>query len=378
MNAVLHENDFNEKNACYYRARKLPPAAMSTFAKKIIDWQKSAGRHHLPWQNTRDPYRIWLSEVMLQQTQVGAVMRYFEQFIARFPTIAALAAAPLDEVMPLWAGLGYYARARNLHNGAQQIMAEHAGVFPKKFDDIYALSGIGRSTAAAISAFAFGERRAILDGNVKRVIARHFCVEGDLKSKSVEDRLWLIAEANLPRTEIESYTQGMMDMGAIVCKRNKPSCLICPVKKTCIAFKEGRIAELPHKARRRETPHRQTRMLVFICEGEVMLEKRPPTGIWGGLWSLPELSVEADMLKVLHVRYGFASCTMREMPRENHGFTHFSLAIFPIEITLVKRPLRAMQPALVWVNLDDAMDAAIPAPVKRILKTVKSDHAIKR
>ena len=351
---------------------------MSTFARKIIAWQKRDGRHDLPWQNTRDPYHIWLSEVMLQQTQVGAVVPYFERFLARFPSIAALAAAPLDEVMPLWAGLGYYARARNLHRGAQQIMAEHAGVFPKKFDAIHALSGIGRSTAAAISAFAFGEKRAILDGNVKRVFARHFCVEGDLKSGSVEDRLWLLAEAHLPRTEIESYTQGMMDLGATVCKRNQPSCLICPVKKTCIAFQQGRIAELPGKTMRREIPHRQTRMLVFICEGEVLLEKRPPTGIWGGLWSLPELSVEADILKVLHVRYGFTFRTMREMPRVDHGFTHFSLTIFPIEITQVKKPLRAMQPGLIWLNLDDALHAAIPAPVKRILKTVKSDHAIKR
>jgi A/G-specific adenine glycosylase len=346
---------------------------MSAFAKKIIVWQKNEGRHDLPWQNTRDPYRIWLSEVMLQQTQVAAVVPYYERFLVRFPDFATLAAASLDEVMPFWAGLGYYARARNLHRGAQQIMAVHGGVFPKEFDAIHSLSGIGRSTAAAISAFAFGERRAILDGNVKRVFARHFCVEGDVKSKSVEEQLWLLAEAQLPRTEIESYTQGLMDLGATLCKRSRPDCQHCPVKKSCVALEQGKVEMLPGKSKTRELPHRQTRMLVIISSGEVLLEKRPPAGIWGGLWSLPELPVDADMFKTLQARYGLKSRASREMPQVNHSFTHFSLAIFPIEITPAKIPLRAMQPGLIWLNLDDAVNAAIPAPVKRILKSVCSN-----
>ena len=350
---------------------------MSAFARKIIAWQKKAGRHDLPWQNTRDPYRIWLSEVMLQQTQVAAVIPYYERFLSRFPDVASLAAASLDEVMPIWAGLGYYARARNLHLGAQQIMTLHAGVFPKDFGAIHALSGIGRSTAGAISVFAFGEKRAILDGNVKRVFARHFGVEGDIKTKSVEDGLWSIAEANLPRVDIESYTQGLMDLGATVCKRTKPACLLCPVHKSCVAFAQGRVEALPGKTKKREIPHRQTRMLVIIYAGEVLLEKRPPTGIWGGLWSLPELPLDADIAKSLQSRYRLTSRTMREMPQVGHGFTHFSLTIFPTEITPAKFALRAMEPGLMWVNVDDAMDAAIAAPVKRILESVRKAHSIK-
>ncbi len=350
---------------------------MSAFARKIIIWQKNAGRHDLPWQNTRDPYRIWLSEVMLQQTQVAAVIPYYERFLSRFPDVASLAAASLDEVMPFWAGLGYYARARNLHRGAQQIMTLHGGIFPEQFEAINALSGIGRSTAGAISAFAFGEKRAILDGNVKRVFARHFGVEGDVKNKPVTDRLWLIAGDNLPRADIESYTQGLMDLGATVCKRSKPACLLCPVRKSCVALQQGRVEELPVRAGKREIPHRQTRMLVIIYAGEVLLEKRPPTGIWGGLWSLPELPLDADILTVLQSRYRLTSRTMREMPRVDHGFTHFSLTIFPTEINPAKFALRAMEPGLIWVNVDDAMDAAIPAPVKRILKSVKAAHSTK-
>jgi A/G-specific adenine glycosylase len=341
---------------------------MNSFAKKIIQWQKREGRHDLPWQNTRDPYRIWLSEVMLQQTQVLAVVPYYERFLVRFPDIDSLASASMDEVMPFWAGLGYYARARNLHRGAQQIMALHGGFFPKEFDAIHALSGIGRSTAAAISAFAFGQKRAILDGNVKRVFARHFCVEGDVKSKSVEDQLWLLAEAQLPRAEIESYTQGLMDLGATLCKRNRPDCILCPVQKSCVALKLGRVEMLPEKSKLREKPHRQTRMLVIVSSGEVLLEKRPPTGIWGGLWSLPELPLDVDISKTLRLRYAITGGASREMSQIEHGFTHFSLTIFPIEITPAKIPLRAMEPGSMWLNLDDAMNAAIPAPVKRILK----------
>ena len=351
---------------------------MSAFARKVIVWQKAQGRHDLPWQNTRDAYRIWLSEVMLQQTQVAAVVPYYERFLARFPDIATLAVASLDDVMPFWAGLGYYARARNLHRAAQQIVAMHGGIFPRAFEDILALSGIGRSTAAAISAFAFGDKRAILDGNVKRVFARHFCVEGDVKHKPVEDQLWQIAESQLPRADIESYTQGLMDLGATVCRRRQPSCPECPVRKSCIALKRGRVEALPERSLRREIPYRQTRMLVVILAGEVLLEKRPPTGIWGGLWSLPELPVEADIFTALQIRYGIVDRTTREMSRVDHGFTHFSLAIFPVEIIPAKSSLHAMEPGLIWLSLADAINAAIPAPVKRILESVKSPHPIKR
>ena len=351
---------------------------MSTFAKKLIVWQKCNGRHDLPWQNTRDAYRIWLSEVMLQQTQVLVVIPYYERFLSRFPDVATLASASLDEVMPFWAGLGYYARARNLHRGAQQIMSLHGGDFPKEFEAIHALSGIGRSTAAAVSAFAFGRRRAILDGNVKRVFARHFGIDGDVKTKRVEDLLWHTAEAQLPRTDIEAYTQGLMDLGATVCKRSKPACPICPVARSCRALGEGRLDELPGRSQKREIPRRQTRMLVIIANGEVLLERRPPVGIWGGLWSFPELGLDTDILAATDLRLGLSAKTVREMPTVEHGFTHFALTIFPVEITLVKKPVHAMEPGFIWLDLDDAMGAAIPAPVKRILESAKSAQAIKR
>jgi len=341
---------------------------MSVFAKKIIAWQIRDGRHGLPWQGTTDPYRIWLSEIMLQQTQVATVIPYYERFLKNFPDIQALAAAPADDLMQHWAGLGYYARARNLHAAAKLIADVHGGVFPREFDAIYALPGIGKSTAAAISAFAFGQRCAILDGNVKRAFARHFGIEGDVKSKQVEDKLWTVAHDQLPRTGIESYTQGLMDLGATVCTRAQPSCMLCPVQKTCVAFNKGLIDQLPGRSAKREMPHRQTRMLVIIHNGEVLLEKRPPAGIWGGLWCLPELPVEQDIFDVLHKRYGLKGRTVRALDRMEHGFTHYSLSIFPTEIAVTGSDTRAMEPGLMWINLEDAPGAAIPAPVKRILR----------
>jgi A/G-specific adenine glycosylase len=268
----------------------------------------------------------------------------------------------------LWAGLGYYARARNLHRAARQIVELHQGVFPASFEAILALPGIGRSTAAAISAFAFSERRAILDGNVKRVFARHFGVYGNVNSRPVEDALWLIAEKRLPAVEIETYTQGLMDLGSTVCTRTQPSCLLCPVGKSCVAFSSGRIEELPEKAQKRQTPHRQTRMLVIVSHGQVLLEKRPPTGIWGGLWSLPELPVEQEVFEVLHKRYALKGRTVRVLDRVEHGFSHYSLSIFPVEIAVTGTENRAMEPGLMWVNLADVTGAALPAPVKRILR----------
>lgn len=341
---------------------------MSAFARKIIAWQKREGRHHLPWQDTRDPYRIWLSEIMLQQTQVSAVMPYYERFISAFPDLPALAGAAIDDVMQLWAGLGYYARARNLHRAARMIVECHDGVFPIDFEAILALPGVGRSTAAAISAFAFGKRRPILDGNVKRVFSRHFGVDGDIKSKPVENTLWMMAEKKMPGSGIESYTQGLMDLGAAVCTRTQPTCLLCPVRRTCVAFNQGRIDELPAKRKTRETPHRQTRMLVILSHGNVLLERRPPTGIWGGLWCLPELPVEQDLFEVLHARYALKGRTVRELERVEHGFTHYSLSIFPVEIAITGKVVRAMDTGVMWIKLEDALGAALPAPVKRILR----------
>ena len=341
---------------------------MIAFARKVIAWQLREGRHDLPWQGGRDPYRIWVSEIMLQQTQVAAVIPYFLRFMEKFYDVASLASAPDDDVMRLWAGLGYYARARNLHRAAQQIVEIHGGVFPRDFAAILALPGIGRSTAAAISAFAFGARDAILDGNVKRVFARQFGVEGDVRAKLVEEKLWSLAEQKLPRTKIEIYTQGLMDLGATICTRTQPVCLLCPVRAGCVAFNEGRVEELPERSAKRETPHRQTRMLVLISGGEVLLEKRPPRGIWGGLWCLPELPVEDDVFTVLHQRYGLKGRVVQELVRVEHGFTHYSLSIFPLEIAVRLAGPNTLKPGFMWVNLEEAESAAIPAPVKRILR----------
>ncbi len=349
--------------------------AMAKFAQQVIHWQTRSGRHDLPWQNTRDPYRIWVSEIMLQQTQVSAVIGYYEKFMQRFPDIATLAAASTDDVMQYWAGLGYYARARNLHRAAQIVEADFAGEFPRQYDEVWALPGIGRSTAAAICAFAYGEPRAILDGNVKRVFARHFGVDGDVRSKAIEDAMWEIADREVPKKDIESYTQGLMDLGATLCTRSSPSCLLCPLRTTCVAFNDGRVAELPGRSPKKETPHRQTRMLVMLSASEVLIERRPPTGIWGGLWSLPEVALEDDAMAIAKSKYKISMTKGRRprpLPEVEHGFTHYSLTIYPVELAVAKRQTALEEPGRLWLNLADAEGAALPAPVKKILRALKN------
>ena len=345
---------------------------MTNFSTHIIRWQRRSGRHSLPWQNTRDPYRVWLSEIMLQQTQVATVIPYYERFLLRFPHITALAIADADAVMQHWAGLGYYARARNLQRAAQQIVEKHGGEFPRNFDDVHALPGIGRSTAAAICAFSFGTRGAILDGNVKRVFARHFGVEGDVKSKPVEDKLWGIAHNVLPEKDIEAYTQGLMDLGASLCARREPACLLCPLNASCVAHATGRTAELPGRGRKRELPQRETQMLILIADGKVLLEKRPPTGIWGGLWSLPEAAIGTDVMTIATSRYGVTSGAAKHGTKLVHGFTHYSLTIHPVEIAVSKRALVAMEPGAMWLDFSVALEAALPAPVKKLLTAIVS------
>ena len=307
-----------------------------SFAAKLIGWQRQHGRRNLPWQNTRDPYRIWLSEVMLQQTQVSAVIPYYERFLARYPTVAALAAASEDEVLRLWSGLGYYARGRNLHKAAVEI-SRHG--FPKTAETIAELPGVGRSTAAAIAVFAYGERAAILDGNVKRVLSRVY--------GAGEAQLWKLAERLLPKVGIEAYTQGLMDLGATVCKRI-PDCVTCPVKAGCVARKTGRIGELPAPRARKVLPWRKASWFVFLHQGKILLERRPSPGIWGGLWCFPERRPAGCRIK-------------RKLPPIEHGFTHFRLRIQPL--------LCAGTPEKVglWMALDDARRAAIPTPVRNLL-----------
>ena len=336
------------------------------FAPRLIAWQQQFGRHTLPWQGTTDPYRIWLSEIMLQQTQVDSVIPYYQRFLARFPDLNALAAATEEEVLGLWSGLGYYSRARNLHAAACKIVHEHGGRFPRDIPTIQSLPGIGRSTAAAIAAFSYQARCAILDGNVKRVLTRVFGIEGWPGEKAVETRLWGLAESLLPSSDIHSYTQGLMDLGATVCTRGRASCGVCPFENDCVANRTGRQRELPAARPKRNMPERAVTMLVVVRAGEVLLEKRPPTGIWGGLWSFPEGSEDANPEKMA-VRLGFEVATCQELDGFTHTFTHFRLFIRPWLVS-VRRITQVMEPGSVWLSLDELEGAALPTPVRRILQ----------
>jgi len=312
-----------------------------SFAGKLIRWQRRHGRHGLPWQGTRDPYRIWLSEVMLQQTQVATVIPYYEKFTRKYPGVEALAAATEDEVLQLWSGLGYYARGRNLRKAAQEIQRNG---FPRAAEKIAELPGVGRSTAAAIAVFAFGERAAILDGNVKRVLARSF---------GAEDDLWPLAERLLPKRDIRVYTQALMDLGATVCTRI-PQCGACPVRPGCVARKTGRIGELPAARPRKALPLKRATWFIFMYQRKILLERRPSPGIWGGLWCFPEKADRA-----------FPVRSRRKLAPIDHGFTHFRLQIQPVLCEV-----RSASGAL-WVDLDDAVRAAVPAPVKVLLQELQ-------
>jgi A/G-specific adenine glycosylase len=343
-----------------------------SFADRVIRWQQSHGRRDLPWQGTRDAYRIWVSEIMLQQTQVAAVIPYYTRFLQRFPDVVALASSPSPDVMAAWAGLGYYSRARNLHQCAQSVVERYEGRFPTTVDALSGLPGIGRSTAAAIAAFAFGERAAILDGNVKRVFARHFGVEGYPGATAVERRLWSIAEHELPASGIESYTQGLMDLGATLCARARPRCGDCPVAVTCVAKAQGRTAELPAPRPARARPVRHaTVVIVRDDRGALLLETRPPTGIWGGLVSLPEFDAEADdeqLKSAIAERYALQVDLNERLPELRHEFSHYSLVMHP-RVAAVRRALGAASSASQWLEPGALQDAALPAPVKRLLRT---------
>jgi len=342
------------------------------FAARIVHWQHAHGRSGLPWQGTRDPYAIWLSEVMLQQTQVATVIPYYERFVARFPGVRSLAAASIEDVLPLWSGLGYYARARNLHRAACDVMARFGGVFPARFEDLVTLPGIGRSTAAAIAAFASGARHAILDGNVKRVLARHAGIGGDPASTEVLSRLWVVAEARTPHTEVEAYTQGMMDLGADLCSARRPACLACPAADDCVARIEGRIEELPGKRVLAARKRRRIGMLVVLSHAEVLLEKRPASGIWGGLWSLPECSADDEPLAALARDWGLEAEAASAMQPFEHAFTHFTLEVAPWRLQVGRAGNAAFERPATWLALADIEGAALPSPVRRLLAAVRA------
>ena len=343
------------------------------FSGALIEWQKRHGRHDLPWQKTDDPYRIWISEIMLQQTQVATVLPYYARFLERFPNVHSLSAASLEEVLAMWSGLGYYPRARNLHKSAQIIVAHHAGLVPTDPAELQKLPGIGRSTAAAISVFATGRGgplAAILDGNAIRVFCRVFGVEGYATDKKVRDRLWHLAELLLPENEIKAYTQGLMDLGAAICVRSRPKCHICPLAMNCVAHSEGREKELPAKGKTRVLPEKETTMLILVHRSRVLLQKRPLSGIWGGLLSLPEVAADSKALREVALRFGTIAQT-QPLLAFTHTFTHLKLRVSPVLIILSKlkeHHFGEMDGEYLWYELADVQNAPLPSPVRKLLE----------
>ena len=329
---------------------------LSNFAKRLLAWYANNGRKDLPWQRSCDPCAIWVSEIMLQQTQVATVIPYFERFIERFPNISTLAQAPIDEVLHLWTGLGYYARARNLHKAAQLIESEHHGQFPQTIEQAVELPGIGLSTAGAVLSFAFGQAHSILDGNVKRVLCRHRAIEGWPGKTKINNDLWALARELTPEDQAAQYNQAIMDLGATVCRRSKPECHACPVRSDCIAYDQKAIARYPTPKPKTIKPVRQTYMLITVNEHrEVLLERRPPTGIWGGLWCFPE----ADALEHLTVA--------QRLPGFRHTFSHYHLDIAPVIIENTTHE-RIEEPGQTqWCNPASLPAVGYAAPVKKLL-----------
>ncbi|MGE5624666.1 MAG: A/G-specific adenine glycosylase [Bacillota bacterium] len=350
--------------------RTRPAARSRRFAGRLLAWARRHGRHDLPWQRRRTPYRVWVSEIMLQQTQVAAVVPYYRRFLERFPDVHALADAPLDEVLHLWTGLGYYARARNLQKAAQAVRDRHDGRFPRDFEAVAALPGIGRSTAGAILALSSGQRHPILDGNVKRVLARHGAVQGWPGEKKVEAKLWALAESLTPEQRVADYTQAIMDLGATVCTRSRPRCGECPVSADCRAHALGREARYPAARPKKTLPVKRTRMLLVRQEDTVLLERRPPAGLWGGLWGFPEIAHDADPFAWCRARFGATPRVVRSWPRLRHSFSHFHLDIEPVELSLPAAA--AVQDAgdSRWQTVGALPRLGLAAPVKRLLDTL--------
>ena len=345
------------------------PAVKPAFATRVVAWQREHGRHDLPWQKTRDAYRIWLSEVMLQQTQVSTVLPYYARFVDEFPSVGALASAPIGRVLELWSGLGYYRRAHHLHAAAQDVVARFGGRFPADAATLATLPGVGRSTAAAIAAFSSGERGAILDGNVRRVLARHRGVEGWPGDAHVEAALWREAERLLPQSsaQIAAYTQGMMDLGATVCTRAKPRCEACPVKADCVGRLTGRVHALPAPRPRKARPRRTVVVLLIEHEDRVLLERRPPTGVWPGLLALPEIGVDADVRAAIAQRFGIEAAVVERLSPITHAFTHFVLEMRPLRVRIDAWPAHAAAPSLEWRARSAGLALAVPAPIRRLL-----------
>lgn len=346
---------------------------MNGFADALLAWFDRHGRHDLPWQlstrqGSRDAYRVWLSEVMLQQTQVATVVPYFERFIEALPTLPSLAAATEDTVLALWSGLGYYRRARFLHRAAQLCVEQHGGELPRDFDALLALPGIGRSTAGAILAQAYGMRFAILDGNVKRVLTRYHGIHGHASESAVDKQLWLHAEAHTPAERVADYTQAIMDLGATVCTRSRPRCDACPLREGCVAWREQLTALLPSAKPGKALPTRETLMLILRdTRGRVLLERRGPQGVWSGLWSLPE-AADSDAAWRLARHYARID-DAQELTSFVHTFSHYRLKIEPLlfDQATVENAI-ADNPSVRWCDVADLASLGLPTPVRNLLR----------
>jgi A/G-specific adenine glycosylase len=355
----------------------------NTFASELLAWHARAGRHDLPWQHQRTPYRVWVSEVMLQQTQVGTVIPYFERFTARFPDVRVLADAPVDEVLHLWSGLGYYARARNLQRAAQVIRDEHAGEFPTDFESVAALPGVGRSTAGAILALACDQSHPILDGNVRRVLARVFALPGRSGDKVLEAQLWQQAAQLTPQQDVARYTQAIMDLGATVCTRANPVCQQCPFEHRCQAHALGRPQDFPTARKSRARPEREVWMLLARRDdGAVRLVQRPASGIWGGLWSPPEYASQQEVERAVGQGTDASASALQPLDELRHAFTHFDLVIRPLRLDVAaSTDMRALlfyahgvadSPAKsMWYNPDRPEAIGLPAPVTQLIHNLR-------
>lgn len=349
-----------------------------TFADKILTWFDRHGRHHLPWQEGITPYRVWISEIMLQQTQVATVIPYFQRFMASFPDVETLAAAPLDEVLHHWSGLGYYTRAKNLHRAAQQVVNDFGGQFPADVETLSSLPGIGRSTAGAIIAIAHKKRAVILDGNVKRVLARHEAIEGWPGKTAVQEQLWDVAEAYTPAKRTNAYTQAMMDLGATLCTRSKPRCGDCPVQSTCQAHRQGRETAYPGKKPKKELPVKSTRMLVISHGEELLLQQRPLTGIWPGLWGFVEIPLAADIDQACR-QLGLARFQRADLGGFRHTFSHYHLEISIEHIRVAKKPAAVMEDRQsLWYNTQQPAAVGLAAPVTRIIDRLKNLNLLEK
>jgi A/G-specific adenine glycosylase len=343
--------------------------------RRLLAWYDRHGRKSLPWQRARDPYRIWVSEIMLQQTQVSTVIPYYTRFLQRFPDVQSLARARLDSVLHHWTGLGYYARARNLKKAAEVIVREHGGRFPRTLDEVAALPGIGRSTAGAILAFAFGQCHPILDGNVKRVLARLHAIDAPVTQRETEQRLWTLAERYTPRARVADYTQAIMDLGATLCRPRQPDCPRCPLARDCAAQAAGEAEHYPVRAARKTVPVRKTAMLMIRdARGRVLLAQRPPAGVWGGLWSFPECSAVADAARHCRREFGLEIHAGKPWPELRHSFSHYHLLITPVPARVTGESTGAMEnPPTVWYNPGQPDARGLSAPVKQLLLRLRKD-----